>query len=53
MEYGSKFEKASRHTPYELSHEEAEVLIPAEFFGEVPDPEPGPGEVRLAVRASP
>jgi hypothetical protein len=39
-------ERASRHGPYEVRREEAQALIPVEFFGAVPDP----SKLSIAVR---
>lgn len=46
LDHGIALEKASRDAPYELSREEAEALIPPEFFGAVPDP----SKLSIAVR---
>ena len=38
IQYGIALEQATRHTPYELRREEAELFIPPEFLDALPEP---------------
>ena len=38
IQYGIALEKATRHTPYALRREEAELFIPTEFLDALPEP---------------